>query len=103
MSHELPCCPGCNARLLIDSGVNLMGSWPEIRARFELVRVAVGGGWERLGLEGMVSLDSPEAAECDTVFFGDLVTRDKACPRCGVPVYDAIARWIELRRPDRSQ
>ncbi len=102
MSHELPCCPGCGVRLLIASGVDLMGSWPEIRAGLGLDRVAIGGGWERLGFDGLVPLDSPEAAQCDTVFFGDLVTRDKACPRCGAPVYDAIVNWPKLPRPGRS-
>ena len=103
MSLQLPYCPGCNARLLIDSGLNLMGFWPEIRARWGLDRVVIGGGWERLGFEGMVPLDSPEAAECDTVFFGDLITRDKLCPRCGAPVYDAIVECLELRHPGDSQ
>jgi hypothetical protein len=91
VADEWPCrCPGCGAALLVDSPLNILARWPQILARYGLTTVAMDGGWERSGLEGMVPLDSADAAACDAVYVGDLITPEVACPRCNAPVCGVI-------------
>ena len=93
MTEEWPYwCPGCSAALIVGAPFNIITRWPKILARYGLSRVAMGGGWERLELENSVPLDSPEAAACDAIYLGDLITPEIRCPRCHAPVYEAISR-----------
>jgi hypothetical protein len=92
VTDDWPCqCPGCGAALLIDAPINILARWPEILARYGFKAVAMGGGWEKFGLERTVPLDSPDAAACDAVYLGDLITPDIGCPRCHARVSDGVS------------
>jgi hypothetical protein len=84
-------CPGCGAALLIDAPIKILARWPEILAEYGFKAVAMGDGWEKFELERTVSLDSPDAATCDAVYLGDLITPDIDCPRCHARVYDIVS------------
>jgi hypothetical protein len=92
MSEEWPCrCLGRSAALIVDAPINILTRWPEIIARYGFKRVAMSRGWEQFELENTMPLDFPVSAACDAIYLGDLVTRDMRCPRCHVPVYEAIS------------
>lgn len=97
MKHDPPQCPGCEAALLIDAPFNFLERWPEVRLRFGFNAVALGGGWEKCGLEHAVSVDSEDATSCDAVYVGDVITNSIVCPRCGHPIYDVLNNWLSER------
>jgi len=79
-------CPGCGAALIVDAPFDFLERWPEMRDCYGFHTVALSGGWEKAGLVDSVSVDSCEAALCDAVYVGDLITDDIACPRCRTPI-----------------
>jgi hypothetical protein len=76
--------------LIVGAPLTLFCEWPEFLARYGFRRIGMAGGWERLGLESTIPLDSSEAALCDAVYVGDMITPEVRCPRCETPVWDVL-------------
>ncbi len=88
-----PRCPRCGIALIIDAPINVVVNWQDTLARYGFQRVAVCGGWERLGLENTVPIEAADLAACDAVYLGDVITQDTRCPRCQFRIQDIPRPW----------